>query len=91
MSVFGWKMCAPCTSREHGSLGARDFARHLLAIFDRRGALAPSFDYAVTTWTFGDDLAMVFLLGEVTVEYGHQRGPLARCSAVRGGDRSRED
>jgi len=54
---------------EKGSLGARDFARHLLATLDRDGALAPSFDYAVTTWSFGDDLAMVFLPGEVTIDY----------------------
>ena len=54
---------------EHGRLGARDFARHLLAILDRGDALAPSFDYTVTTWTFGNDLAMVFLPGEVTIDY----------------------
>ncbi len=54
---------------EQGSLGARDFARHLLAVLDRDGALRPSFDYSVTTWTFGDDLAMVFLPGEVTIDY----------------------
>ncbi len=54
---------------ERGSLGARDFARHLLTILDRDGALRPSFDCAVTTWTFGDDLAMVFLPGEVTIDY----------------------
>ncbi len=54
---------------EHGSLGSRDFARHLLDALDRDGALAPSFDYAVTTWTFGNDLAMVFLPGEVSIDY----------------------
>ncbi|MDY0168336.1 MAG: neutral/alkaline non-lysosomal ceramidase N-terminal domain-containing protein [Thermoguttaceae bacterium] len=54
---------------EQGSLGSRDFARHLLAALDRDGALPQSFDYPVTTWTFGNDLAMVFLPGEVTIDY----------------------
>lgn len=55
---------------EGGHLGARDAARHFLAILDRDGALPNSFEYAITTWSFGDDLAMVFLPGEVTVDYG---------------------
>ncbi|MDP6718622.1 MAG: hypothetical protein QGF59_08240, partial [Pirellulaceae bacterium] len=50
-------------------LGARDVARHFLGILDRDGALRKSFDYPITTWSFGDDLAMVFLPGEVTVDY----------------------
>jgi neutral ceramidase len=50
-------------------LGARDVARHFLGILDRDGALPQSFDYPITTWTFGDDLAMIFLPGEVTVDY----------------------
>ena len=54
---------------DQGALGARDVARHFLGILDRDGALPPSFDYPLTTWTFGDDLAMVFLPGEVTVDY----------------------
>lgn len=54
---------------QHGSLGARDAAGHFLAVLDRDGALPQSFDYPVTTWTFDSDLAMVFLPGEVTVDY----------------------
>jgi len=54
---------------EQGRLGARDMAQHLLAIIDREGALPQSFDYPITTWTFGDTLAMVFLPGEVTIDY----------------------
>ena len=50
-------------------LGARDVARHFLGIIDRDGALPKSFDYPITTWSFGDDLAMVFLPGEVTIDY----------------------
>jgi hypothetical protein len=50
-------------------LGARDVARHFLETLDREGALRKSFDYPITTWTFGDDLAMVFLPGEVTIDY----------------------
>ncbi len=33
------------------------------------GPLPTGFDYQVTTWTFGDDLGMVFLPGEVVVDY----------------------
>ena len=54
---------------EHLRLGARDAARHFLRILDRDGALRKSFDYPITTWTFGDDLTMIFLPGEVTVDY----------------------
>ena len=54
---------------DQGAFGARDLARHFLAILDRDGALPSSFDYPITTWTFGDDLAMVFLPGEVTIDY----------------------
>jgi len=54
---------------KHLRLGARDVARHFLGILDRDGALPKSFDYPITTWTFGDELAMVFLPGEVTIDY----------------------
>ena len=54
---------------EHLRLGARDVARHFLRLLERDGQLRKSFDYPITTWTFGDDLAMVFLPGEVTVDY----------------------
>ena len=54
---------------DQGAFGARDVARHFLSILDRDGELPASFDYPITTWTFGDDLAMVFLPGEVTIDY----------------------
>ncbi len=34
-----------------------------------RGEKPPILSYPITTWTFGDDLAMVFLTGEVVVDY----------------------
>ncbi len=54
---------------QSGRLGARDVARRFLAIWDREGALPQTFAYPITAWTFGDDLAMVFLPGEVTIDY----------------------
>lgn len=50
-------------------LGARDVARHFFRTLDRDGELRQSFDYPITTWTFGGELAMVFLPGEVTIDY----------------------
>jgi len=41
----------------------------LLAALKRGRPLPTGIDYPVTTWTFGDDLAMVFLPGEVVVDY----------------------
>jgi putative membrane-bound dehydrogenase-like protein len=40
-----------------------------LATLDRGESLPTKIDYPVTTWTFGDSLAMVFLPGEVVVDY----------------------
>jgi hypothetical protein len=40
-----------------------------LARLDRLGALPPAIDYPVQTWRFGDDLVIVFLAGEVVVDY----------------------
>jgi Neutral/alkaline non-lysosomal ceramidase, N-terminal len=40
-----------------------------LAKIDRLGALPPAIDYPVQTWRFGDDLVIVFLAGEVVVDY----------------------
>ena len=34
-----------------------------------RGALPTHLDYSVTVWAFGDDLAMVFMEGEVVVDF----------------------
>ena len=44
-------------------------ARWTLAKLDRGESLPTILPYLVQTWTFGDDLAMVFLPGEVVVDY----------------------
>jgi putative membrane-bound dehydrogenase-like protein len=44
-------------------------AKKLLARLERDGALADHLDYPVQTWAFGDDFAMVYLGGEVVVDY----------------------
>ncbi|MFV2070438.1 MAG: hypothetical protein ACC645_26020, partial [Pirellulales bacterium] len=54
-------------AKTEGRVG--DYARSLLAELDRTGSLPKELDYSVGVWTFGDDLAMVFLAGEVVVDY----------------------
>jgi hypothetical protein len=44
-------------------------ARDLLARLDRGESLPRELDYVVQTWSFGNDLAIVFLAGEVVVDY----------------------
>jgi hypothetical protein len=44
-------------------------ARMNLARLDRGEKLPTTVPYTVQTWTFGDNLAMVFLAGEVVVDY----------------------
>ncbi|MSU57035.1 MAG: c-type cytochrome [Pedosphaera sp.] len=44
-------------------------ARHNLAKLDRGEALPTKIPYLVEAWSFGDDLALVFLPGEVVVDY----------------------
>lgn len=44
-------------------------ARWTLAKLDRGEALPTTLPYLVQTWSFGSDLAMVFLPGEVVVDY----------------------
>lgn len=44
-------------------------ARINLARLDRNEPLKTKIDYPIKTWTFGDSLAMVFLPGEVVVDY----------------------
>ena len=53
-----------------GALGMH--ARKNLERLDRGEALPTSLPYSVQTWTFGDDLAMVFLAGEVVVDYARR-------------------
>lgn len=45
------------------------YARRQLARLERDGALAHSLPYDITTWSFGDALYLVFLPGEVAVDY----------------------
>jgi putative membrane-bound dehydrogenase-like protein len=45
-------------------------AKTQLARLDRGEPLATKVDYTVRAWTFGDGLALVFLPGEVVVDYG---------------------
>ena len=46
------------------------FARSMLERIDRGHRLPHTVSYPVQTWTFGRDLAMVFLGGEVVADYG---------------------
>jgi hypothetical protein len=45
------------------------FARSLLERLDRGETLPATVPYPIQTWCFGDELAMVFLGGEVVVDY----------------------
>lgn len=44
-------------------------AKYQLAKLDRGEPLQAAIDYPIQTWAFGDSLAMVFLAGEVCVDY----------------------
>lgn len=54
-------------SREEGVVGRH--ARHWLAQRDSGTASPSHLEYEITAWQFGDDLALVFLPGEVVVDY----------------------
>jgi hypothetical protein len=54
-------------AREEGIVGYH--ARKNLARLDRGERLPEVLPYSVQTWQFGSDLAMVFLAGEVVVDY----------------------
>lgn len=43
--------------------------RKWLETIEKKGELPDHLDYPIQTWIFGDDLAMVFLAGEVVVDY----------------------
>jgi lysophospholipase L1-like esterase len=51
------------------SMAVAYHARKNLARLDRGEALPEALPYLVQTWTFGNELAMVFLPGEVVVDY----------------------
>jgi len=55
--------------RAAGGGFAGQHAQLMLKRLDRDGQLSQHVDYPVTVWAFGDDLAIVFLPGEVCVDY----------------------
>jgi len=66
---------ATVPGREHWEQEAKrtDFqgrhAQRMLRQLDRDGKLPTAVPYPITAWRFGDDLAIIFLPGEVTVDY----------------------
>jgi len=48
----------------HGEL-----AKEMLSQLDSNGKISSEVDYPIQSWKFGDQLAMVFLAGEVVVDY----------------------
>ena len=48
---------------------SHQLARLTLERLDQTGAIPSKVQYPVSAWTFGDDLAIVFLAGEVVVDY----------------------
>nr|MBA3482562.1 c-type cytochrome [Pirellulales bacterium] len=66
---------APLPSREYWADHTKDegppgyYAQVQLEKIDRGEALPTEVDYSIQTWKFGDSLAMVFLPGEVVVDY----------------------
>lgn len=54
-------------AQQPGAIGYH--ARVNLAKLDRGETLPATLPYPVAAWTFGDDLALVFLAGEVVVDY----------------------
>lgn len=57
------------SAQAQGSGPAAVRARHFLERLERGEELPKSLAYPIATWAFGDDLAMVFLGGEVVVDY----------------------
>ncbi len=57
-------------SRAAGAGAPAIYARSVLARLDRGESLPPTVPYPVQVWSFGRDLAMVFLAGEVVADYG---------------------
>jgi neutral ceramidase len=48
----------------------RNYATHFLELLQSEQPVPTAVPYTVQGWSFGDDLAMVFLNGEVVVDYG---------------------
>ncbi len=65
----------PLPSREEWETHAQSeektayYAQQILKRLDAGEALPTSIHYPIQTWTFGNELAMVFLAGEVVVDY----------------------
>jgi hypothetical protein len=57
-------------TRAAGANAAALYARSVLARLDRGETLPRTVPYPVQVWSFGSDLAMVFLGGEVVADYG---------------------
>lgn len=47
----------------------KQLAKSMLAKLDATGSIPDEVDYQMAVWRFGEDLAMVFLAGEVVVDY----------------------
>lgn len=54
---------------ESGTPQVKRHAQNMLALEKRMGRLPESYPMPIQTWQFGDDLTMVFLGGEVVVDY----------------------
>jgi putative membrane-bound dehydrogenase-like protein len=54
-------------AKEDGIVGHH--ARYFLKKLEENEAIDTPLNYPIATWTFGDDLVMVFLAGEVVVDY----------------------
>ncbi|MBX7075164.1 MAG: neutral/alkaline non-lysosomal ceramidase N-terminal domain-containing protein [Pirellulales bacterium] len=66
---------SPAPGREHWQKAAAKpgfdgvHARRMLRMLDQDGALPSAVPYPLTAWAFGDQLALIFLPGEVVVDY----------------------
>ena len=54
-------------AKEEGAVGYH--ARQFLALLDRGETIPEALSYPVQVWSFGRDLTMVFLAGEVVIDY----------------------
>ncbi len=52
-----------------GSIQSQRNAQHLLDVYEKEGRLPATYPVPIQTWKFGDDLTMIFLGGEVVVDY----------------------
>ena len=66
----------------------RRHAKEMLAIHDRMGRLPESYPMPIQVWRFDDQFAMVFLGGEVCVDYAHRIS--RELSPKLGGDKQQQ-